>query len=46
MSKWNKDTTTNEILEGVDLSEKKILITGASGGLGEETARALEEAGA
>ena len=46
MSKWNKDTTTNEILEGVDLSEKKILITGASGGLGEETARALAAAGA
>ena len=46
MSKWNKDTTTNEILEGVDLSGKKVLVTGASGGLGEETARALAAAGA
>ena len=46
MTNWNKDTTTNEILEGVDLSEKKILVTGASGGLGEETARALAAAGA
>ena len=46
LSKWNKDTTTNEILEGVDLSGKKVLVTGASGGLGEETARALAAAGA
>lgn len=46
MSKWNKDTTTKEILEGVDLSGKKVLVTGASGGLGEETARALATAGA
>ena len=46
MSKWNKDTTTKEILEGVDLSGKKVLVTGASGGLGEETSRALAAAGA
>ena len=46
MSKWNKETTTNEILEGLDLSGKKVLVTGASGGLGEETARALAAAGA
>ena len=44
MSKWNKETTTNEILEGLDLSGKKVLVTGASGGLGEETARALAAA--
>jgi len=46
LSKWNKDTTTKEILESVDLSGKKVLVTGASGGLGEETARALATAGA
>ncbi len=46
LSKWNKETTTNEILEGLDLSGKKVLVTGASGGLGEETARALAAAGA
>ena len=46
MSKWNKDTTTKEILEGVDLSGKQVLVTGASGGLGEETARALATTGA
>ncbi|HJL91343.1 MAG: SDR family NAD(P)-dependent oxidoreductase [Acidimicrobiales bacterium] len=46
MSKWNKETTTNEILEGVDLSGVKVLVTGASGGLGEETSRALAAAGA
>tara|TARA_B100000586_G_scaffold267526_1_gene242355 strand:- start:2520 stop:3524 length:1005 start_codon:yes stop_codon:yes gene_type:complete len=46
LGKWNKDTTTNEILEGVDLSGVKVLVTGASGGLGEETSRALAAAGA
>ncbi len=46
LSKWNKETTTNEILEGVDLSGVKVLVTGASGGLGEETSRALAAAGA
>ena len=46
MGKWNKDTTTNEIIEGIDLTDKKVLVTGASGGLGEETARALAAAGA
>ena len=46
LSKWNEETTTNEILEGVDLSGVKVLVTGASGGLGEETSRALAAAGA
>jgi NAD(P)-dependent dehydrogenase (short-subunit alcohol dehydrogenase family) len=40
------DTTTNEVLEGIDLQGKLGLVTGASGGLGAETARALASKGA
>jgi NAD(P)-dependent dehydrogenase (short-subunit alcohol dehydrogenase family) len=39
-------TTTDEILDGIDLSGRRIVITGASGGLGEESARALASKGA
>jgi NAD(P)-dependent dehydrogenase (short-subunit alcohol dehydrogenase family) len=46
MSSYGRDTTTDEVLEGVDLSRKRILITGSSGGLGEESARALSSRGA
>ncbi|MBD36034.1 MAG: hypothetical protein CL512_04635 [Actinobacteria bacterium] len=46
LGKWNKETTTNEILEGVNLTGVRVLVTGASGGLGEETARSLAAAGA
>ena len=38
-------TTTTDVLEGVDLSGKTCLITGASAGLGIETVRALQSAG-
>lgn len=40
------ETTTEEVLEGVDLTGKVAVVTGASGGLGEETARALASRGA
>jgi NAD(P)-dependent dehydrogenase (short-subunit alcohol dehydrogenase family) len=40
------ETTTDEVLEGVDLREKIAVVTGASTGLGLETARALASAGA
>jgi NAD(P)-dependent dehydrogenase (short-subunit alcohol dehydrogenase family) len=40
------ETTTDELLEGRDLSGQRILITGASAGLGLETARALAAHGA
>jgi len=40
------ETTTDEILDGVDLSGRRMLITGASAGLGQETARALAAHGA
>jgi len=40
------DTTTDEVLDGVDLAGSTILVTGASAGLGVETARALASHGA
>jgi NAD(P)-dependent dehydrogenase (short-subunit alcohol dehydrogenase family) len=40
------ETTTAEVLDGVDLSGKLALVTGASTGIGLETARALAAAGA
>src|ERR1700722_2697972 len=39
-------TTTDEVLDGVDLSGKVALVTGASTGLGKETSRALASKGA
>lgn len=39
-------STTDDVLEGVDLSGKRILVTGVSAGLGVETARALAAHGA
>lgn len=38
---FDRDSTTDEVLQGLDLSGKTAIITGASGGLGAETARAL-----
>ena len=46
MADWNRDTTTDEVLAGIDLSGRRIVVTGTSAGLGEETARALAAAGA
>ena len=46
MGGWGRDTTTDEVLAGMDLSGRRMVVTGASGGLGEETARALAAAGA
>jgi NAD(P)-dependent dehydrogenase (short-subunit alcohol dehydrogenase family) len=39
-------STTDEVLEGINLQGKRILVTGASAGLGVETARALAAHGA
>jgi NAD(P)-dependent dehydrogenase (short-subunit alcohol dehydrogenase family) len=39
-------STTDEVLDGVDLSGKHILVTGVSAGLGVETARVLAAHGA
>src|SRR5262245_11707108 len=40
------ETTTDEVLQGVDLRGKVAIVTGASTGLGLETSRALVSAGA
>ena len=40
------DSTTDQVLEGVNLSGKRVLVTGVSAGLGVETARALVAHGA
>lgn len=46
MSSYGSETTTNEVVKGVDLSGRVAIVTGASGGLGAETARALAACGA
>jgi NAD(P)-dependent dehydrogenase (short-subunit alcohol dehydrogenase family) len=43
---FTRDTTADEVLAGVDLSGRRAVVTGASSGLGVETARALARAGA
>lgn len=43
---FGADTTTDEVLSGIDLSGKRYLVTGASAGLGVETIRALAAHGA
>ena len=40
-AKFGAKSTTEEVLAGVDLKGKRILVTGVSAGLGVETARAL-----
>ena len=44
--KFGAAATTDEVLEGMSLSGKRILVTGVSAGLGVETARALAAHGA
>src|SRR4051812_19549609 len=39
-------STTDQVLEGVDLSGKRVLVTGVSAGIGVETARTLAAHGA
>jgi NAD(P)-dependent dehydrogenase (short-subunit alcohol dehydrogenase family) len=43
---FGADTTTDEVLAGIDLTGRQALVTGGSTGLGEETARALASKGA
>jgi len=46
MAAFGAESTTDEVLEGIDLSGQRILVTGASAGLGLETTRALAAHGA
>ena len=39
-------TTTAEVLDGIDLTGKRVLVTGGTSGLGAETARAMASTGA
>lgn len=45
-SKFGAKSTTDEVLAGVNLTGKRVLVTGVSAGLGVETARALAAHGA
>jgi NAD(P)-dependent dehydrogenase (short-subunit alcohol dehydrogenase family) len=44
--KFGATSTTDDVLSGIDLHGKRILVTGVSAGLGVETARALAARGA
>jgi NAD(P)-dependent dehydrogenase (short-subunit alcohol dehydrogenase family) len=46
MSSFGRDTTADEVLDGLDLSGRRFVITGAASGLGRESARALAARGA
>jgi NAD(P)-dependent dehydrogenase (short-subunit alcohol dehydrogenase family) len=43
---FNDESATDDVLEGVNLNGKRVLVTGASAGLGVETARVLAAHGA
>ena len=43
---WGATSTTDDVLSGIDLHGKRILVTGVSAGIGVETARALAAHGA
>ncbi|MEP5567172.1 MAG: SDR family NAD(P)-dependent oxidoreductase [Halioglobus sp.] len=46
MSEFGSSTSTHEVIQGIDLTGKQALVTGASSGLGVETTRTLASAGA
>jgi NAD(P)-dependent dehydrogenase (short-subunit alcohol dehydrogenase family) len=46
MAKFGWQSTSDEVLEGINLTGKRALVTGVSAGLGVETARALAAHGA
>ena len=46
MREFDRDSTVDEVLDGVDLSGRVFVVTGSSSGLGEESARGLAARGA
>lgn len=46
LTRFGAKSTTDDVLAGIDLTGKRILVTGVSAGLGVETARALTAHGA
>jgi NAD(P)-dependent dehydrogenase (short-subunit alcohol dehydrogenase family) len=38
---FNSESTTDQVLDGMDLSGRRVVVTGAASGLGEESTRAL-----
>jgi len=46
MTTFGNTTTTDEVLEGIDLTGRRVVITGAASGLGRESARAMAAHGA
>ncbi|MEL7198318.1 MAG: SDR family NAD(P)-dependent oxidoreductase [Pseudomonadota bacterium] len=46
MSSFGKTSTTDDVLEGKDLSGTRVFVTGATSGLGKETVRAMAAKGA
>lgn len=46
MTDFNATSTTGDVIRGIDLSGKQVVVTGASSGLGVETVRTLAGAGA
>ena len=45
-SKFSRHSTADDVIAGIDLSGHRAVVTGASSGIGTETARALASAGA
>jgi NAD(P)-dependent dehydrogenase (short-subunit alcohol dehydrogenase family) len=45
-NQFNANSTADDVLKGVDLTGRRAIVTGASSGIGAETARALAAAGA
>jgi hypothetical protein len=40
-SKFSRHSTADEVIAGIDLTNRSVIVTGASSGIGAETARAL-----